>query len=143
MKKAHSPALLMNLSLNDPETVNSADDIDVLEIILLPPGYDTESPESESMRDVFQAMNTCAEFHPDAEEEGEAEPDITAPGASGWITAENVGEFMDEEGNFLGTVIGGEEELGPGAGTVRGREGEEEGGVNGVDGHEGKYQRTG
>jgi nucleotide-sensitive chloride channel 1A len=62
------------------------------------------------------------------------------PGSSGWITAENVHEFFDEAGNW----IGGEEEeegisgeLGEGAGTVHAREeGEEEEGVNGGEGGE-------
>lgn len=52
------------------------------------------------------------------------------PGSGGWITAENVGDFFDEEGNWRG----GEEftanevlgvpgaGLGEGAGSVRGRE---------------------
>lgn len=46
------------------------------------------------------------------------------PGSSGWITAENVGEFFDEEGNWIGGGDGEqeEEELGEGAGRVRGRE---------------------
>ena len=35
------------------------------------------------------------------------------PGSGGWITAENMGEFFDEEGNWRG------EGLGPGAGRVR------------------------
>lgn len=53
------------------------------------------------------------------------------PGSSGWITAENVHEFFDEEGNWIG---GDEEEgvsgeLGEGAGTVHGREEE----VNGQE----------
>ncbi len=43
------------------------------------------------------------------------------PGSGGWITAENVGEYFDEEGNWIGG--GGEEELlGEGAGRVRGRD---------------------
>ncbi|MDI1485655.1 MAG: hypothetical protein OHK93_003844 [Ramalina farinacea] len=46
------------------------------------------------------------------------------PGSGGWITAENVGEFFDEEGQVRG---GGS--LGDGAGRVRERDdGEEEGG---------------
>ena len=71
------------------------------------------------------------------------------PGSGGWITAENVGEFFDEEGQVRG---GGR--LGDGAGRVRGRrddDGEEEGaeggheGVNGdgVEGDETKWRRTG
>lgn len=51
------------------------------------------------------------------------------PGSSGWITAENVHEYFDEEGNWIGG--GGEEgaELGDGAGRVRNRDEAEE--VNG------------
>lgn len=45
------------------------------------------------------------------------------PGSSGWITAENVHEYFDEEGNWIG---GGEEgvsgELGNGAGTIHSRD---------------------
>lgn len=57
------------------------------------------------------------------------------PGSTGWITAENVNEFFDADGNWIG---GDEEEgvsgeLGEGAGTVHGR-GEE--GVEAVNGHE-------
>lgn len=57
------------------------------------------------------------------------------PGSGGWITAENVAEYFDGEGNWIG---GGEEEgepLGEGAGRVRGRdevEARNEGGENGV-----------
>jgi len=59
------------------------------------------------------------------------------PGSGGWITAENVTEFFDEGGNWIG---GGQEEvepLGEGAGRVRGRdevEGEDEVQVNGHSG---------
>lgn len=46
------------------------------------------------------------------------------PGSGGWITAENVGEYFDEEGNWIGGGDGQEEEepLGEGAGRVRGRD---------------------
>lgn len=73
------------------------------------------------------------------------------PGSSGWITAENVGEYFDEEGNWRGH----ERSLGPGAGTVRTRDtaaveaGQEQ--ENGKDEHdddddvveETKWRRTG
>lgn len=52
------------------------------------------------------------------------------PGSGGWITAENVGEFFDEEGNWRGDGGGG---LGQGAGTVRMREEEDGGGGEDVD----------
>ena len=51
------------------------------------------------------------------------------PGSGGWITAENVSEYFDEDGNW----IGGEEgpTLGEGAGRVRGRDEVDGEGVNG------------
>ncbi|KGQ08832.1 hypothetical protein BBAD15_g5841 [Beauveria bassiana D1-5] len=59
------------------------------------------------------------------------------PGSGGWITAENVGEYFDDEGNWIGpgAEVGGEEEsaeLGEGAGRTRARdEIEVQGGING------------
>lgn len=54
------------------------------------------------------------------------------PGSGGWITAENVGEFFDGEGNWRGDEGLGREAgvgggLGEGAGTVRTREGDGDG----------------
>ena len=64
------------------------------------------------------------------------------PGSGGWITAENVGDFFDEEGNWRGG--GG---LGEGAGTVRTREEDGDGDGDGVEGEGGgmaetKWRRT-
>ncbi|KAF2685381.1 hypothetical protein K458DRAFT_300735 [Lentithecium fluviatile CBS 122367] len=140
--KPHIEALLLNISLNDADTVNADEDISILELTVLPPAYNTDFPQSSCINEIFGAMNTCADLHPDPDEDGDGgEDDMTAPGASGWITAENMDEYVDEEGNFKGVVYG--EELGPGAGTVRMREeGGEASGVNGET-HEEKYQRTG
>lgn len=45
------------------------------------------------------------------------------PGSGGWITADNVHEYFDEEGNWIGKgAEGQDEELGEGAGRVRDRE---------------------
>lgn len=72
------------------------------------------------------------------------------PGSSGWITADNVGDFFDEDGNWIGGGGGGEEEegegeeLGEGAGRVRGRDeinGHGDGGGEGEDG-DSKRPRT-
>jgi nucleotide-sensitive chloride channel 1A len=69
------------------------------------------------------------------------------PGSGGWITAENVGDYFDADGNW----IGGEDEqepLGEGAGRARGRdevEAEDEKLTNGhgtEDGDEHKRPRT-
>jgi nucleotide-sensitive chloride channel 1A len=58
------------------------------------------------------------------------------PGSGGWITAENVSEYFDEEGNWIGG--GGEEggSLGEGAGRTRTREEMDEDGMNGHGGDE-------
>ncbi|PVI04367.1 hypothetical protein DM02DRAFT_586349 [Periconia macrospinosa] len=139
-------ALLLNVSLNDASTVNSAEEICVLELRILPPGVSHSRPQNDCIKEIYAAMNTCADLHPDPDDGDEDGMfDETAPGATGWITAENMGDFMDADGNFTGTVIGGEEELGPGAGTVRQREEDEShDGQNGVNGeqHQDKYQRT-
>ncbi len=71
------------------------------------------------------------------------------PGSGGWITAENVGEFFDEEGYWRGGEEFSASEvlglpgtgLGEGAGSVRGRE-EGEGDGEGVE-DETKWRRTG
>ena len=70
------------------------------------------------------------------------------PGSGGWITAENVGEYFDEEGNWKGGEGGDEggeqESLGPGAGTVRPREdGDTDGAGEGGEEDETKWRRTG
>ncbi|PGH19691.1 hypothetical protein AJ80_03846 [Polytolypa hystricis UAMH7299] len=49
------------------------------------------------------------------------------PGSGGWITAENMHEYFDEEGNWKGEGEGEGGSLGPGAGSVREREEEGEG----------------
>ena len=102
------------------------------------------APETP-IQSLFAAISACANLHPDpvsADDDGEmmGGPPIMfeggvgyqssnsggaglpppVPGSGGWITAENVGEFFDEEGNWRG---GG---LGAGAGSVREREREEE-----------------
>ena len=148
--KSTVEALYMNLSLNDADAVNDEEDIQVLEVTVLPPSY-ASNPETACIKDIFAAMNTCADLHPDPDAGSDDDRDIldeSAPGATGWITADNMDEYLDEDGNFLGVVIGGEG-LGPGAGTVRRRDDdedndeEESNGVNGADTHGDKYHRTG
>lgn len=57
---------------------------------------------------------------------GSATGDLPPPmpgSTTGWITAENVGDFFDADGNWIGggEEDGEEEELGEGAGRVRAR----------------------
>lgn len=67
------------------------------------------------------------------------------PGSGGWITAENVSDFFDEQGNWKGGEEWSEREvlgvpgggLGEGAGSVRGRDAVDDG-VDGGSGADGK-----
>jgi chloride channel, nucleotide-sensitive, 1A len=126
---------------------------------------------------MFNALSACSNLHPDPVEPGDEDEEgiqgsrlfqagLAFPGASdgsmppampgsgGWITAENMHEFVDEHGNWIGGDDNGEGEeadgeggdegpLGPGAGTVRERDDEEH--VDGDaanDGDETKWRRT-
>jgi nucleotide-sensitive chloride channel 1A len=108
---------------------------------------------------LFKAISDCQELNPDPPqpgeegENGEAGFDETAPGATGWITSENMADFMDESGNFRMpegmTVIGGEDEEGTpaetlGAGAGRTRTADELDAENGAgEDDDNKWQRTG
>lgn len=106
-----------------------------------------EEPPVSAIQMFYTAVSSCSNLHPDPvlpgdeeyddgyDEDMEGDGDVAIqtglpppmPGSSGWITAENMHEFFDEEGNW---IAGGEEPslpLGPGAGTVRQRE--EDGGI--------------
>ena len=88
--------------------------------------------ESTPIAELFAALSACANLHSspassaigdgDAGENSmESFRDCEAvdglpppmPGSGGWITAENMGQFFDEEGNWRG------QGLGPGGGVVR------------------------
>ncbi|KAL2824015.1 regulator of volume decrease after cellular swelling-domain-containing protein [Aspergillus cavernicola] len=101
-----------------------------------------EERETETQK-LYAAVSACSNLHPDPVEDNEEgggggafASGLVFPGAgeggglpppvdgsSGWITADNMHEFFDEEGNWIG---GGEglslPGLGPGAGTVRERD---------------------
>ncbi|ORX97457.1 regulator of volume decrease after cellular swelling-domain-containing protein [Clohesyomyces aquaticus] len=140
MKRDGVDALYMNLSLNDADQVNDDDEIEILELTVVPANAESATA---SIKDIYSALNACADLHPDpdASDEG-GEDDMvedTAPGAGGWITAENMGDFLDADGNFVGA--GGS--LGARAGSVRPREEDGEG-ANGINGTEDdtKWRRT-
>lgn len=149
----------MQLDLGDSDE----DEDTTTELTLIPPPASEEDPQAEA-RQLFEAISTCSNLHPDPAQEDEDEdeadriifegnPEFPAveglsgvvrgasdgglpppmPGSSGWITADNVHEYFDEEGNWIG---GGEAdreggELGDGAGRVRNHEELRE--VNGED----------
>lgn len=103
------------------------EDLETLELLLTPStpapatidGTEERSDEERtqsSAQALYAAVSACADLHPDPDEDEEGaapEPD-QVPGAGGWITSENMNDFMDEDGNFRMP-----EALGAGAGTVR------------------------
>jgi nucleotide-sensitive chloride channel 1A len=133
-----TPAVYLQLNLHDTDLINSDDDVETLDLHLIPRSTNNTDEGSNPAKALYEALSACADLHPDPNSDTEEED--TAPGAGGWITSENMHEFMDADGNF---IEGGT--LGAGAGTVREREDEDgEDGANGdgVDG-ETKWQRTG
>ena len=122
----------------------------------------TEETQSPTVA-LFNALSNCSNLHPDPVDQGELEmqdstlfragmiaPGSTSgelpppmPGSGGWITAENMSEYFDEEGNWIGGDAEGEDEsLGPGAGTVRSREEDAEPDHANGDGDDTKWRRT-
>lgn len=120
---------------------------------------DAFTTNDSEVTSLFTALSACANRHPDPPMHGDDDDDDgdfagagfdvvngvdglppPMPGSGGSITAENVGEVLDEEGNWRGG-----RNLGEGAGRVRGRgEGEEEGdGDEEGDEEETKWSRTG
>lgn len=133
---------------------------------------DDDKPNQTPTEALFAAVSACSNLHPDPiegdEDEEMAEPQIEGsalfqngliipgnntgglpppmPGSGGWITADNVDDYFDEQGNWKGET---DSSLGTGAGSVRPREdgddnggGEPEGG-NDAGGEETKWRRTG
>ena len=150
----------MQLELSDPYGVNEDEELETLELTLIP------ASSSGSVQQLFEAVSNCSNLHPDPILEDEDMEDVDGgnrivfegnvgyegisglpgvqqgasdgglpppfPGSGGWITAENVSEYFDEEGNWIGDGNG----LGEGAGRVRTRDEVEANGVNGDDEHE-------
>lgn len=149
----------MQLELSDPYEANEDEDMEAVEVTLIPPP--SEGTPS-SIQALFEAVSNCSNLHPDPTfdddeemedggdsrilfegsvgyegisglpgvQQGAADGGLPPPfpGSGGWITAENVGEYFDTDGNWIGG--GDEEALGEGAGRTRTRE-EMDGVVNG------------
>jgi nucleotide-sensitive chloride channel 1A len=127
------PAVLLQVNLHDEATSNSMDDISTLDFTLVPSSAPNQ--ESSPAKDMFEALSACADLHPDPaspNSQDELEPE---PGAGGWITAENMADFVDENGNFVAN-------LGAGAGTVRQRDDEAANGTDDDADDDTKWRRT-
>ncbi|KEY63962.1 hypothetical protein S7711_08687 [Stachybotrys chartarum IBT 7711] len=133
-----------------------------VELNILPPPSDATPSTAHKL---YEAIAYCSNLHPDPTGEdddddddrivfeGSAEHEALQgfsgvlrgsadgglpppmPGSGGWITADNVHEYFDEDGNWIGeggAADGGEpEELGEGAGRTRTRDEIEQSAVNG------------
>jgi nucleotide-sensitive chloride channel 1A len=157
---------------NGEDTEPDSISVTIIPTASAPPAAATETdpaedkPEQTPVLAMFTALSNCSNLHPDPideEDDGEqsrlfqaglALPGMSdgglppaMPGSGGWITAENMHEFVDADGNWIETEETEETEtgeLGPGAGTVRPRQEEET-----TNGHAGddaadetKWQRT-
>ncbi|GAB7342998.1 hypothetical protein MBLNU457_g1094t1 [Dothideomycetes sp. NU457] len=110
-------SLYMQLILSDAK--NTADeDLETLEMHLTPtPSTSDAVEESTSIsgrahtpaQQLYAAVSACADLHPDPSSDDDGDDangngvegyETAAPGAGGWITAENMAQFMDEDGNF-------------------------------------------
>jgi nucleotide-sensitive chloride channel 1A len=136
-------------------------------------GAAENKPDETSTQALFAAVSACSNLHPDPiahgdddnedygmEEQGvgsllrsglvfQGTNDGGLPpaidGSSGWITAENMHEYIDEEGNWIGEGEPPSLPLGPGAGSVRPRDDEgEEGNATAEESgsEETKWRRT-
>ncbi|KAF2719012.1 hypothetical protein K431DRAFT_252252 [Polychaeton citri CBS 116435] len=179
-------AVLLELNFTDQNS-NDDEDIEFMQMRIFPDtvvhdpastsSTETNPPTQQTNGDgssgpapavaLWQAIFDCQELNPDpqTQEDDEDAFDETAPGATGWITADNMQDFMDEDGNLKipddGTVVYGEEgggagnneagstvldgesasgELGAGAG--RTRTAAEVEAADGGDDEESKWRRT-
>lgn len=156
-------AVLLGLNLSDSNTPD--EDLVFIQLRIIPTSAETyaepsngDAPSqpnghadhsSEPSRALFKAISDCQELNPDPPEEGD-EIDETAPGATGWITSENMQDFMDENGELRipeGTTVlddeqeGGAEDRGLGEGAGRTRTAAEMDAEDGAE-EETKWQRT-
>ncbi|GAB7351022.1 hypothetical protein MBLNU459_g1511t1 [Dothideomycetes sp. NU459] len=142
-----SNALYMQLCLSDISQT-ADEDLETLELLLTPPATAAPAPSTEEgstapqspAQSLYAAVSACADLHPDPDssEDGEGQDaEDTAPGAGGWITSDNMADFMDEDGNFVMPSS-----LGAGAGSVRTAEQFEDAPEDGMDGEDSKWRRT-
>ncbi|KAE8374224.1 regulator of volume decrease after cellular swelling-domain-containing protein [Aspergillus bertholletiae] len=165
--------LYMQIALPEQPGAQEDDFEECITMTVVPPpesqpqqqSEEDNKPEETPTQALYNAVSACSNLHPDPmsddEDEGGAagsglfssglvemgsgDGGLPPPmdGSSGWITADNMHEFFDEQGNWIG---GGEEPslpLGPGAGTVRAREGEDGDGDREMqDDEETKWRRT-
>lgn len=167
---AEVQGLYMQIATPGAPTEDDDEEECVALTIVLPADATTQEPvdgdaETETpTQQLYGAVSACSYLHPDPAEQDDSDDEdgpkfITAEehdgvfqlgsgdlpppvaGSSGWITAENMDQFFDADGNW---IAGGEPPsfpLGPGAGTVRARDSENGTQENG-DEDETKWRKT-
>ena len=146
MHAQESSAVYLGLNLSDANTADEDQVFIQLRIIPMmietheqaPQDADSHQPNGDSVHSngsqtLFKAISDCQELNPDPPQAGDDDEGFgeTAPGATGWITSDNMQDFLDENGEFRMpdgvTVVGGDdgnpvngtEGLGEGAGRSR------------------------
>ena len=90
-----------------------------LTIVPSPEEFEYEEDDGPPVSAMYTAVTACQNLHPDPPLPGEQEEGL--PGSSGWITAENMHEYVDDEGNFIDGGRLASPSMGPGAGSKRKR----------------------
>lgn len=146
-----------------PTTLHTETPVEGTEATSEDPVATEGEPEQTPVVALFTALSDCSNLHPDPVQEGDGEDGESRlmqaglimpgdsqgglppalPGSGGWITAENMHDFFDADGNYIGPDDDEEAaaagDLGPGAGSIRARD--EEMDTEGTD--DTKWQRTG
>lgn len=135
-------AVFLGLNLSDNNTAD--EDLEFIQLRIIPASIEpaehseqSDAPQQPNgnhatpspSQALFKAISDCQELNPDPPEDDSERFDETAPDATGWITSENMQDFMDENGELRipegATVYGNEDGsadvdgLGEGAGRTR------------------------
>lgn len=146
---SRAQAVWMQLEFSDGGSDD--DDFNTVELTIIPPSTDAEANAAKQLYEAMANCSDLNPDPNNGEDDSEDEYDRIVfegsaeheaiegftgvlrganngglpppmPGSGGWITADNVNEYFDEEGNWIGQGAGEEEELGEGAGRVRARD---------------------
>lgn len=165
-------AVLLELNLSDSNST-ADDDIESIQLRIIPANHPSSTNHVNGNHDtdaayaLYKAIGECQELNPDpargsvADYHDDDMEDETAPGATGWITSENMQDCVDDDGNFRvpphTDVVNGDDHAGDevsyndadshtddlGPGSSRTRTASEADIENGAEPDEAKWQRTG
>ena len=107
--------LYMQLILNESSQGSSEEEPLSIEMTLVPvsnseiPSNEsaTETSSEDRVKTLYEAVSTCTALHPDPVEENDEQCQDGSPGTGGWITADNAGDYFDDEGQFVGFGVNG------------------------------------